>query len=259
MSSEILLSEERDGVLWLTMNRPERRNALSTELVRALVAAFEGVSVSTTVGAVVLTGAGDFFCSGADLNPALAAAGPLAMHEDRRNFVRLLRAMRSCGRPVIARVHGPALAGGLGLVAACDLAVASEAAHFATPEIKIGLFPMMIMALIARNNGRKRALELMYTGDKISAQEAATLGLVNRAVAAEALDAEVAALAGKIAGFSPAVMRLGREAFYAMEEMPLDGALEYLCDQLTLATLTEDASEGVMAFVGKRPPVWKGR
>jgi enoyl-CoA hydratase/carnithine racemase len=99
----------------------------------------------------------------------------------------------------------------------------------------------------------------MYTGDKISAQEAATLGLVNRAVAPEALDAEVAALAGKIAGFSPAVMRLGREAFYAMEEMPLDGALEYLCDQLTLATLTEDASEGVMAFVGKRPPVWKGR
>jgi enoyl-CoA hydratase/carnithine racemase len=118
---------------------------------------------------------------------------------------------------------------------------------------------MMIMALIARNMGRKRALELMYTGDKISAQEAATLGLVNRAVAPEALDAEVAALAGKIAGFSPAVMRLGREAFYAMEEMPLDGALEYLCDQLTLATLTEDASEGVMAFVGKRPPVWKGR
>ena len=148
MSSEILLSEERAGVLWLTMNRPERRNALSTELVRALVAAFEGVSASTTVGAVVLTGAGDFFCSGADLNPALAAAGPLAMHEDRRNFVRLLRAMRSCGRPVIARVHGPALAGGLGLVAACDLAVASETAHFATPEIKIGLFPMMIMALI---------------------------------------------------------------------------------------------------------------
>jgi enoyl-CoA hydratase/carnithine racemase len=237
MSSEILLSEERDGVLWLTMNRPARRNALSTELVRALVAA----------------------CDGADLNPALAAAGPLAMHEDRRNFVRLLRAMRSCGRPVIARVHGPALAGGLGLVAACDLAVASEEAHFATPEIKIGLFPMMIMALIARNMGRKRALELMYTGDKISAQEAATLGLVNRAVAPEALDAEVAALAGKIAGFSPAVMRLGREAFYAMEEMPLDGALEYLCDQLTLATLTEDAAEGVMAFVGKRPPVWKGR
>jgi enoyl-CoA hydratase/carnithine racemase len=259
MSSEILLTDRREGVLTLTLNRPERRNALSGALVRALTEAFESAGSDPDARVIVLTGAGAFFCSGADLSPAAAAGGPLAMHEERRNFVRLIRAMLGCGRPVIARVQGPALAGGCGLVAACDLAVASEEAHFATPEVKVGLFPMMIMALIARNVGRKRALELMYTGDKLSAADAATWGLINHAVPAGELDERVAALAAKLASLSPAILRLGRESFFVMEDMPLDKALEYLCDQLTLTTLTEDAAEGVMAFMMKRPPAWKGR
>jgi enoyl-CoA hydratase/carnithine racemase len=181
------------------------------------------------------------------------------MHGDRRGFLTLFRAMREVGKPIIARVQGHCLAGGLGLMVACDLAVAGERATFGTPEIKRGLFPMMIMALIFRNVGRKKGMELILTGERIDAHEAERIGLINRVVADDELDQAVLELASRIASYSPAILKLGRDAFYAQDDLPLEKALDYLHTQLTLNTMTEDAAEGVMAFFQKREPQWKGR
>ena len=260
MSSPVLVNELQDGVRRLTLNRPERRNALNSELVEALTQAFREVRHDPHTRVVVLSGAGEkAFCAGADLDPAAAALGPFGLHQSRAGFIALLTAMRDCGRPIIARLAGPAVAGGLGLVAAADLAIAAEDIELSTPEVKRGLFPMMIMALIARNVGRKHALELVLTGAAISAPRAAEIGLINRAVHRSELDATVDALANDLASLSPIVLQLGRQAFYTMEDLPLDQALQYLCGQLTVNTLTEDASEGLMAFVQKRKPEWSGK
>jgi enoyl-CoA hydratase/carnithine racemase len=261
MSDVVLLNElDAAGCRRLTLNRPDRRNALSSELVEALIAAFESVRDDADTRVVILTGTGDkAFCSGADLDPAAAAAGPFAMHRARRRFVDLLLAMQRCGRPIIGRLAGHAVAGGVGLVAACDLAVAADDVRIETPEIARGLFPMMIMSLIARSVGRKRALKLVMTGLPVSATEAAAWGLINDAVPRDELDRHVDALATQLASMSPVVMQLGRQAFYTMEDMPLPNALEYLAGQLTVNTLTEDAMEGVMAWMQRRPPEWKGR
>ncbi len=261
MSTPVLLKEAREGgILVLTLNRPDRRNALSGELVTELLHAFREAGEDDATRVVVLTGTGDkAFSSGADLDPMAAAAGPYAMHRSRHAFVDLVRAIRSCGRPVVGRVAGHVAAGGLGIVAACDLVVAADDVHFSAPEVKVGLFPMMIMSLLARNIGRKKLMEMLLTGDRFSAADAENIGLINYAVPRADLDDRVDALAAKVAGFSPAVLRLGRDAFHAMEDMPLDNALEYLCAQLTVNTLTEDAAEGITAFITRREPVWKGR
>lgn len=258
--SEELGNVLQDGVRTLTLNRPEKRNALSAELVDALRHALTAAADDPETRALVLTGAGDrVFCAGADLNPAAALAGPIANHRSRQAFVELLRTFQRAGKPIVARINGHVLAGGMGLLAAADLAIAADDVHFSTPEVKVGLFPMMIMALIVRNVGRKHALELLMTGERMSAERAAEIGLINRCVPRQELDAATQALALRLASFSPVVMRLGRDAFYTMEDMPLDGALDYLCSQLSLNTLTEDAAEGVMAFIQKRAPEWKGR
>jgi enoyl-CoA hydratase/carnithine racemase len=156
-------------------------------------------------------------------------------------------------------VNGHALAGGLGLVLACDLAVASESAEFGTPEIDVGLFPMMMMALLQRHVGRKRALELVMTGDRQPSREALALGLINRVVPAAELDTAVGTLARKLAGKSQAVMALGKRAFFTAEDLPLPAALEFLASQLSLNVMAEDAAEGVTAFMEKRPPKWNDR
>lgn len=256
----VLLNVVGDGIRTLTLNRPDKRNALSGALVGELLEAFTAVREDPQTRVVVLTGAGErSFCSGADLNPMAAAGGPLAMHEERRRFVRLLQAMRGCGRPVIGRINGHVAAGGVGLLVACDLAIAADDVHFSTPEVNVGLFPMMIMTLIRRLIGPRRTLEMLYTAERIPAPRAAEWGLINGCVPRDELDARVESTAQRIAGLSPAVLRLGRDAFYRMEDMAVDDALEYLCNQLTLNTLAEDAAEGVMAFIQKRPPEWKGR
>ncbi|MCB9507383.1 MAG: enoyl-CoA hydratase/isomerase family protein [Myxococcales bacterium] len=260
MSTDVLRDELLDGVRTLTLNRPEKRNALNAELVEALIQALDTASGDPNTRVVVLTGAGDrAFCSGADLDPIAAAAGPAAAHESRRRFVELMRAFRRSGPPIIARVAGHVAAGGMGLVAACDLVVAADDVHFATPEVNVGLFPMMIMAVLAQHIPRKRLAELMLTGERVSASDAAAMHLVNRVVPRDRLDDEVAALAAKLAGHSPAVLRLGRRAMVSTEGLPVDAALEALCAQLTLTTLTEDAAEGLMAFIERRPPQWCGR
>lgn len=258
--SDILHSTLHDGIRTLTLHRPERRNALNGELVRALRAALDAARLDGETRAIVLTGAGDkVFCAGADLSPAAAAGGPVAAHQERLAFVELLQAFRTTGIPIIAKLQGHVLAGGVGLLAAADMAIAADDIHVSTPELKVGLFPMMILALIVRNIGRKHALELLMTAETFSAARMYDMGMINRVVPRADLDAATHALATRVASFSPMVMRMGRDAFYATEGMPLDGALEYLCSQLTLNTMTDDAAEGVMAFMQKRPPVWTGR
>ena len=260
MSDIVLLSTLEDGIAQLTLNREERRNAINNEVLEALSAHLHAISKSDEYRVVVLTGAGEkAFCAGGDLNPAAAQAGMLAMHNDRHGFVDLLNDMRRCGKPIIARVQGHCLAGGVGLMLGCDLAIAAERATFGTPEIKRGLFPMMIMSLIFRTVGRRKGLEMVFTGDRYTAQEAAEMGLVNKAVPDDKLDEEVLTLARKIAGYSPAILKLGRDAFYTQEDMPIGKALEYLQSQLTVNSLAEDAAEGIMSFFQKRDPIWKGR
>jgi len=258
--SDVLQNTLENGIRTLTLNRPERRNALSSPLVSDLKTALQAVRNDGDTRAIILTGAGDkVFCAGADLNPAQMGGGVLAGHQARHDFVALLRAFKNTGVPIIAKLQGHVLAGGVGLLAAADLAIAADDIYVQTPELNVGLFPMMIMSLIARNVGRKHALELLLTAEKFPAQEAHRMGLINRVVPRADLDAQTHALATRLASFSPAILQLGRDAYYAMEDMPLDPALDYLCGQLSLNTMTEDAAEGVMAFIQKRAPEWKGK
>jgi enoyl-CoA hydratase/carnithine racemase len=256
-----VLYEVAAGVARITINRPEARNALSPAVMEGLLAAFGRAAADPAVRAVVLTGAGEqAFCAGGDLGgPGFAQKSAVERHHERRAFADLFRAMNRLGKPLIARVRGHCLAGGFGLALGCDLVVASEDATFGTPEVKRGLMPMMIMATIFRNVGRKKGMELLLTGDRLSAAEAERLGIVNHAVPADQLDAKVDELLAKVLAMSPAVLRLGRDAFYAMQDMEFERALDYLQAMLTVNLASEDAAEGVRAFLEKRDPVWKGR
>ncbi len=259
-SAAPILTACAGGVRTLTLNRPDRRNALSPELIEALLAALAEARDDPETRVVVLTGAGGkAFCAGGDLGSQLGGGGFVATHEGRGRFADLVEALLALGKPTIARVDGACMGGGLGLMLACDLAIASTTATFGTPEIKVGLFPMMIMTLIFRNMGRKAAMEMMLTGDKLSAAEARELGLLNRVVEPAELDQAVAELAGKVAAYSPAVLKLGRDAVYATMDMPLKDALRYLHSQLSLNTLLEDCAIGVKAFLTRTKPVWRGR
>jgi enoyl-CoA hydratase/carnithine racemase len=243
----------------VTIDRPRARNALSPAVVQGVMEALARAEAEPAARVVVLTGAGEkVFCAGGDLGQ-LGEGGFLATHEGRRSYATLLMRLQGCRKPTVARVNGHALAGGLGLVLACDLAVAAESAELGTPEIDVGLFPMMMMALLQRHVGRKRALELVMTGDRLPAREALALGLLSRVVPAAELDAAVGALAEKLAGKSQAVLALGKRAFLTAEDMPLPAALEFLASQLSLNVLAEDAGEGVAAFLEKRPPKWNDR
>lgn len=256
---DVVVSVE-ERVATVTINRPERRNALSANVVKMLIDVFEELSDRKDVGVIVLTGAGEkVFCAGGDLGDGgLMSSGALQMHHDRGGFASLLLTMQRCGKPIVGRVNGHALGGGFGLALNCDVVIASERATFGMPEIRVGLFPMMIMAVVVRNVGRKVAMEMMLTGERISAADALAKGMLNRVVAPEDLDEAVLSMATRIAGFSPAILRLGRDAFYATQDMGIEQALLYLQGQLTLNTMSEDAAEGVMAFLEKRAPEWKG-
>ncbi|MDQ7031081.1 MAG: enoyl-CoA hydratase-related protein [Ardenticatenia bacterium] len=260
MRPEPVLYAVRDGVATVTLNRPEARNALNAELVAALDKALARAAADQAVRVIVLTGAGEqAFCAGGDLSDFAEITGVVARQEATSGFARLLRRFADLPKPVVAAVNGHALGGGFGLVLACDLAVAVEHARLGTPEVRVGLFPMMVMALLARHVGPKRAFELMFTGTPIPAPHAERLGLINRAVPAEALWEAVAELTGHVAAFSPTALRLGRRAFYAAAEMSREHALEYLHQMLVVLLSTEDAQEGIQAFLEKREPVWTGQ
>lgn len=255
----VLLSDARDGVMTLTLNRPEQRNSLSADLMEALIDALAAAGRDETVRAVVLTAAGDkAFCAGGDLT-SMAGDGVYGGHEARRRYVDLLEAVRDCGRPVVAAVNGAALGGGFGLVLACDLAVAADTATFGTPEVKVGLFPMMVTALLVRHLGPKHAMGLALTGERIDARRALELGLVNRVAPAAELPQAARELAGAVAAMSPAVLRLGREAVYTAADMEYRQSLRYLHSMLTVNAGLEDAVEGVSAFLERREPRWNGR
>jgi enoyl-CoA hydratase len=243
----------------LTIDREAARNALSPSVVQQLVEGLERADADPAVRCVVLSGAGQrVFCAGGDLG-GMTGDGFLSGHDGRRAYGLLLQRFQQIKKPTIARVNGHALAGGLGLVLACDLAVASADAGFGTPEIDRGLFPMMLMALLQRHVGRKRALELVLTGDRLTAQQAMAWGLVNRVVPAGELDAATKVLADSLTGKSQAILGLGRRAFFNAEDLPLGPAVEFLATQLSLNVLTEDAAEGVTAFLDKRPPKWSDK
>lgn len=249
------------GVATVTINRPERRNAMSWSVIRGLRAAVARAGADPEVRVVVLTGAGDrAFCSGADLGGMTGDdVGFLSTHEGRGELAGLFGDLWSLGKPTIARVQGWAMAGGLGLALACDLVVASDRARFGAPEVDVGLWPYMITVPLVRSMPPKKALELMLTGRVVDAAEAEALGFVTRVAPHDELDDAVDELAATLAAKSPAAMRLGRSAFYAVWDMAAEQALAHLHAMLTVTAQTEDAGEGITAFLEKRPPRWTGR
>ncbi len=260
-SFDKVLYEVSGGVATVTLNDPEKRNMLSGPMLSEVVAAMEMARDSEEVRAVVLTGAGDkVFCAGADLGGFFAAEVTLVQkHYASDLFLEFFRLMPRLGKPSLCAANGHVLAGGLGLALSCDLVIAKEGAGFGTPEINVGAFPYMIMALIYRDVPRKKVAEMMLLGDRISAAEAVTFGLANKVVAAEEFDAAVADWAGRLASKSPLLMKLGHDAMHRQGDMAVDDALEFLRSQLTLTLTTEDLREGVAAFFEKREPKWEGR
>jgi enoyl-CoA hydratase/carnithine racemase len=256
----LVLREQSDGICVLTLHRPERKNALSGALVEELRKALTELESDTALRAVVLTGSGDTFCSGGDLADGLSQGdGLVAGHERRGHFAALLEQIREHRVPVIAALNGDALGGGCGLAAACDLVVADSRARLGTPEIKLGLFPWIILAVLQRDVPRKPLLEAVLTGEKWTAQRAMELGLVNRVTEPGQALVEARALAARIASMSPVVVRLGKASFHRIADQTFPDALATMHAQLTLNLLTEDAMEGVGAFLHRREPVWKGR
>jgi enoyl-CoA hydratase/carnithine racemase len=247
------------AVARIAIDRPERRNALSWDTVRELRAALAAAKADEAVRVVVLTGAGDeAFCAGADLG-GMRGDEVVALHDARGEVAGLIRDLWELGKPTIARVRGWALAGGFGLALSCDFVVAADDARFGTPEVDVGLWPFIVTVPLVRAMPPKLALDLMLTGRRVGADEALRIGFVNRVVPAAELDAAVDELAGALAAKPPAVVRLGRDAFYRMLDMTTEQALAYLHPMLTVTAMTEDAAEGVAAFAEKRRPQWKGR
>lgn len=256
-----VLYEVKDRIATITLNRPEKRNSINGGIISGLNQGLDQADRDQGVSAVILIGAGGNFCSGADLGGGGFIVQPsfLEVHEDRGHYARLLLKMNQCRKPIVAAVEGYCLAGGIGLCLSSDIVIASEDAQFGTPEIKRGLWPYMVTAVLIRNVGRKKALELCLTGDRISAAEAEKIGLINYAVPKTEFKNKVDQMAGKLASLSPAVLGLGKRSFYQMADMTVEDALEYLKCQLTINAQTEDIMEGVRAFLEKREPQWKGR
>jgi enoyl-CoA hydratase len=250
-----------DGVATIALDQPETRNALSDDLVDDLIAAFARARDDDGVRAVVLASThATTFSSGGNLAGFAADVPLIDKHlETTARFPRLFTLIGELGKPVLCAARGHCLAGALGLALACDLVIASEKATFGTPEINVGVFPFIIMALIFRNVPRKKAAELLLLGERIDAHEAERLGIVNRVVAPDAFDDAVAEWAQRLARKSPVLVRMGKDAMFRSQDMALADALDFLRAQLTIAFSTEDIHEGVQAFFEKREPVWKGR
>jgi enoyl-CoA hydratase/carnithine racemase len=249
----------REGpIAIVTLNRPERRNALSLEMMLDLIAALEEIGRNREIRAVILAASGKVFCSGHDL----AQMSGRDINEYRRIFdvcTRLMEKLQSIPQPVIAEVQGIATAAGCQLVATCDLAIASEEAAFATPGVKIGLFCTTPMVALTRAIGRKRAMQMLLTGEMVPARAAAEWGLINQAVPAAELQSAARGLAEKVAGASSIVVEIGKQAFYTQIDLDQQKAYAYAREVMSMNALAADAQEGIGAFLGKRAPCWSGK
>jgi enoyl-CoA hydratase/carnithine racemase len=258
--TETVRYDVRDGVATIALDQPDTRNALSNELLTDLTAAFELAAADDAVRCVVLTSTHEtVFSAGGSLDQFAADVPLVHKHFGTERFPRLFKTIMQLGKPTLCAANGHVLAGALGVALACDLIVAKESATFGTPEINVGVFPFMIMALIYRNVPRKKANELLLLGERISAEEAREAGIVNRVVPDAEFDAAVDDWASKLASKSPVLMKLGKDAIHRQLDMPFDDALDFLRSQLSLAFTTEDIQEGVKAFFEKREPNWTGR
>ncbi len=253
-----ILVERDSGIVTITLNRPEKRNPIGPQLLGELVHVLEQAKVDEEARVIIITGAGKVFSAGGDLS-MLAGSSPEPGGIPPASLVKALTVLHETGKPIIAMVNGHALAGGLGLMVACDLVVASEDATFGTTEIKVGLWPMMITAEITRNIGRKKTMELMLTGKRIDAVEAERIGLINQSVPADKLVETTRALAEELVAKSPSTLSRGLRSFYATQDQAYGAALATLETGLAELLSTADAREGLMAFLQKRKPDWTGR
>ncbi len=253
-----VIFEPREPIATITMNRPERRNALSLEHMQELIDCFTSIGENREIAVVILRGQGPAFCAGHDLSEMIGR-DPAFYRHVFEVCTELMETVQAIPQPVIAQVHGIATAAGCQLVATCDLVVAADDARFATPGVKIGLFCSTPMVALSRAVGQKKAMEMLLTGEPISAPEALAAGLVNRIVPASQLEGETQALAEKIAAASPLVVGIGKQAFYRQLEMPQPQAYAYAKEVMSLNATMADAQEGMSAFLDKRPPTWSGR
>ena len=264
MINEILLQEHSDGILGITMNNPDKLNALSESMIDALQEAFDEAAETPGVKCIILRGAGRAFCAGHDLKELTAARnGPDRGHEYfKMIFDKCAAMMMSIIRlpqPVIAEVHGAAVAAGCQLVATCDMAVASERARFGVNGVDIGLFCSTPMVALSRNVSRKHAFEMLTTGRLVDAREALGLGLVNKVVAGDDLAGETRELAALVASKLGAAVKIGKRAFYEQAQMPLEDAYRYAGEVMVENMLYRDTEEGIAAFFEKRPPAWRSQ
>jgi enoyl-CoA hydratase len=261
MEYETIRYDVADGVATIALDQPETRNALSDAVFDDLLAAFAAARADADVRCVVLTSTHEkVFSAGGNLAGFASEQALVQKHlETGARFPRLFTAIGELGKPSLCAANGHVLAGALGIALACDLIIAKEGVRFGTPEINVGAFPFMIMALIYRNVGRKKTNELLLLGEQIDAEEALRIGIVNRVVPAGEFDAAVADWAAKLAAKSPLLMRLGKDAMFRQQDMAFADALAFLQSQLTIAFSTDDMHEGVRAFFEKRDPVWTGR
>lgn len=252
-----LLYEVKGQTAWMTINRESRRNSISQEMMSQMIEHLDKIEADPDIRAVCFTGTGEkAFCSGADLASTLSQENDLV--QGARNYALLLKKLSRTAKPTVARVNGPCLAGGLGFMLSCDIVIARNDTWLSAPEVNVGIFPMMVGALLYRNLGRKKAVDMVLTARRIGAQEAEQLGLITRAVEPAELDARVDEVLQSLVEKSPIGLAIGKKAYYHMADMPFEDALDYLSDQLVEISKTGDALEGITAFLEKRKPVYKG-
>jgi len=256
MAEDHLLYRLDNEAAYITINRERQRNAITPEAIALFLDALDRAEADEKVRVVIITGAGDqAFCTGAQLGDGVSAEGKKVFQD----YARLLKRIATFPKPTVARVKGYCLAGGMGFMLGCDIVVASDDSRFGTPEVNVGLWPMMIGALIFRNVLRKKAMEMILLGERLTAQEALAMGLITRVAPADKLDEMVESLVRSLAAKSPIGIRIGKEAFHASAEMSLEDALDALAMNFLAVASTEDAREGITAFIEKRPPVFKGK